>query len=72
MDLPLALSSVPDDVVVCGNLDPAAVFVGSSPAEVAARTRALGVALGGHRNVVLSSGCDIPPDAPIENILARF
>jgi uroporphyrinogen decarboxylase len=70
MDLPQALASVPEDVIVCGNLDPAAVFVGSSPSEIGARTRALAKSVAGQRNVVLSSGCDVPPNASLEGIRA--
>lgn len=70
VDLPQALATVPDGVVVCGNLDPAAVFVGSSPQEITARTRALLRATKGRRNFVLSSGCDVPHTSPLQNIEA--
>jgi uroporphyrinogen decarboxylase len=70
MDLPAAVAQAPFDVVVCGNLDPSAVFVSLSSEEVAARTRELATSLSPFRNVVLSSGCDVPPTAPIENLEA--
>jgi uroporphyrinogen decarboxylase len=68
MDLPAAAAQAPSDVVLCGNLDPSAVFVSLSSQEVATRTRELAAALAPYRNVVLSSGCDVPPTAPIENL----
>lgn len=72
MDMVSALGKVPPRVVLCGNLDPTAVFVQSTPAEVAGRVSGLLAATGGYRNFVLSSGCDIPPNAPLENLDAFF
>jgi uroporphyrinogen decarboxylase len=68
MDLPTALAKVPSDVILCGNLDPAQVFVRSSPTEVAARTTQLLAATSSYRNFVLSSGCDLPPLTPLANL----
>lgn len=70
MDLPAVAKAVPAGVVVCGNLDPSGVFVGLDPAAIAQRTTALEQSLAGLRNVVMSSGCDIPPNAPVENLVA--
>jgi uroporphyrinogen decarboxylase len=72
MDLPAALSQVSHDIVLCGNLDPAAVFVNANPAEVRSAAGALLAATQGRRNFVISSGCDIPPDAPMANITSFF
>lgn len=72
MDLPAALAQVPETTLVAGNLDPAAVFVRSSPAEVAAATRRLLDAVAGRRNFILSSGCDVPPHTPLANLDAFF
>ena len=72
MDLPSALADVPADVVLCGNLDPTAVFVQSSPAEVRARTRDLLNRTRTRPNFVISSGCDVPPSAPLANLDAFF
>ena len=72
MDIVAALDRVPKDVVLCGNLDPTSVFVQLPPHETAARTRALLAATASHRNFVISSGCDIPPTAPLANLDAFF
>ena len=72
MDLPAALAKVPADVILCGNLDPAAVFVQATPDEVRSRTKALREATASFPNFVLSSGCDIPPSAPLANLDAFF
>lgn len=72
MDIAIALSKVPADVVLCGNLDPTSVFVQMSTSDLAARTRELLLTTQTHRNFVISSGCDIPPPAPLANLDAFF
>jgi uroporphyrinogen decarboxylase len=72
MDIVEALAEVSHDIVLCGNLDPSEVFVGSTPAEVRAAAGALLAATAGRRNFVISSGCDVPPNAPLANIEAFF
>lgn len=66
------LSQMPGDVLVMGNVSPANEFRGGTPDSVRAATRALLDACGGYPNFVLSSGCDIPPASPWENIDAFF
>jgi len=70
MDLAAAARQVPATSVVLGNLDPSAVFLGGTPEVVAERTRALCQAVSGLPNVVLSSGCDVPPSTPVANLKA--
>jgi uroporphyrinogen decarboxylase len=72
MDLPAALKQVPPEVIVCGNLDPAKVFVNSTAHEAGQVARDLLDATRVHRNHVLSSGCDIPPGTKPENIDAFY
>lgn len=72
MDIIAALGTVPSDVVLCGNLDPAGVFCQLTAEEVKARARALLAATAGRRNFVLSSGCDLPPNTPLGNLDAFF
>lgn len=72
MDLVGALGKVPADLVLCGNLDPAGVFVQLPPAEVTARVAQLLAATAAHRNFVLSSGCDVPPNAPLASLDAFY
>lgn len=71
MDIASALDRVGGAVILCGNLDPTAVFHGGTPEHVADRTRELLQATAQHRNFVISSGCDMPPGTPIAN-LERF
>jgi uroporphyrinogen decarboxylase len=72
MDLTAALKRIPADTVVCGNLDPSAVFCQLAAEEARARATALLAATAGHPNFVLSSGCDIPPNARLANLDAFY
>lgn len=72
MDLIAALSRVPAEVVLCGNLDPSGVFVQSSPAEITSRTMKLMTAALRHRNFVVSSGCDVPTTTPLAHLDAFY
>jgi uroporphyrinogen decarboxylase len=72
MDIPTALTKVPGEVVLCGNLDPTGVFVQLSGPEIAGRTASLLHAVQGHRNFVISSGCDVPPSAPLASLDAFY
>ncbi len=72
MDIVEALGKITPDVVLCGNLDPAAVFVRLPPDDVTARAKGLLAATAGYRNFALSSGCDVPPDAPLASLDAFY
>ena len=72
MDLPAAIQAGPAGTVFCGNLDPAEIFVNSTPEEVAARTEALLQATAGAKNFVISSGCDVPAHVSLANLQAFF
>jgi len=56
-------------IALRGNLDPSADFRFGQPGEIEARTRALLQDVTGSR-WILSSGCDIPPGTPPENLTA--
>jgi uroporphyrinogen decarboxylase len=72
MDLLAALAKVTLDVVLCGNLDPAGVFCQLAAEEVTTRTTALLQATSAYSNYVISSGCDVPPNAPLANLDAFY
>jgi uroporphyrinogen decarboxylase len=72
MDLVSALAKVPEDVVLCGNLDPISLFVQASPVELARATSLLLEATAAHRNFIISSGCDVPQAAPPANFDTFF
>ena len=66
------LEKVPEDVLVMGNVDPAGQFCRGTPQSIRSATLELLETCAGHRNFVISSGCDVPPATPWENIDAFF
>ena len=72
IDMAEMLELVPEDTVVMGNVDPAGQFKNGTPESVYESTAWLLSACGKYPNFVISSGCDIPPLAPWENIDAFF
>lgn len=69
MDLPAALARVGGRAVIGGNVDPTFIHAGP-PSVVRAEATRLLVASAGNRDFVLSSGCDLAPGTPIENVAA--
>jgi uroporphyrinogen decarboxylase len=72
MDIVAALERVAGQVILGGNLDPAAVFHGGTPESVRTATLALLDATKDHKNFFISSGCDIPPGTPLANLEAFY
>jgi len=72
MNMVDALKTCPPDVLVMGNLDPAGVFKMSTPEQVKQSAKTLLEETAGYKNFVLSSGCDVPPHTPPENVEAFY
>ena len=72
VDIPQALTEVPEDILVMGNLDPVGVLKQATPEEVAAATSDLLEKTRHAKNFVISTGCDLPPAVPEANIKAFF
>ena len=70
--LPDLIPLIPTDKLIMGNLDPAGILRGGNPTLVREATTALLRACAAHPNYIPSSGCDIPPMTPWENIEAFF
>jgi uroporphyrinogen decarboxylase len=68
--LPQAYDTLCDETVLIGNIDPVSVLTFSDTAAVKSKSLELIQAMQAKENFILSSGCDIPPLAPIENIKA--
>ena len=66
------LMRVPPDVTVMGNIDPVGVLRRGTPESVREATLSLLAKCARYGNFVPSSGCDIPPMTPWENIDAFF
>jgi len=63
---------IPADCLVMGNVDPAGEIKNGTPESVRAKTLEVMESCCGFPNFVISTGCDIPPMAPWENIEAFF
>ncbi len=72
VDMKEMLDKFPTDTLVMGNVDPAGALRMGTPDSVRAVTASLLDACAGYPNFVLSSGCDIPPMTPWDNIRAFF
>jgi len=72
IDLAQTLEAMPKDVAIMGNVDPAAQFRNGTPESIYQNTIAVLKECAKYPNFVISSGCDIPPLAPWQNIDAFF
>jgi uroporphyrinogen decarboxylase len=71
-DIVKALAQISGDTLVFGNIDPVGVFKSGSPESVRSAAMQLLESTKDYPNFVISSGCDVPPDVPLENIDAFF
>lgn len=70
VDLPSLAARVPPEVVLMGNVDPVGVMLQGKPADVRREVLRLREQLSSHNNFILSTGCDLPREVPLENIEA--
>ncbi len=68
VDMRLILPQVPQNVLAYGNLDPARVVKNGTPESVKAGVEELLKIGANYPNYVLSTGCDVPPGTPFENL----
>jgi uroporphyrinogen decarboxylase len=72
MDIGQAIKTVGSDVILSGNLDPTNIFHSGSLLDVIEHTKALMKLTSGYKNFIISSGCDIPPHTPVQNLDVFF
>lgn len=72
IDMSLALSQCPENVLVMGNIDPVGCFKMGSPEMMYDVTSKLLIETAQYKNFVVSSGCDTPPGTTSDNINAFF
>ena len=72
IDMADMMAKMPADVVVMGTVDPAGVLRQGTPDTVRAATLEVMNKCCSYPNFVISSGCDIPPATPWENLDAFF
>lgn len=72
VDMLEMIENMPEDVLVMGNVDPAGTLRNGTPEKVREETLGIMEKCCSHPNFVISSGCDIPPATPWENLDAFF
>ncbi len=72
IDIEQFIKIAPSDVLIMGNIDPAGNFRMGTPEKMREDTLALLRRCSKYPNFSISSGCDIPPLSPWENIDAFF
>jgi uroporphyrinogen decarboxylase len=72
VDFPSAYDALQGDTVLIGNIDPVSVMAFDDADSVKRKSKGLLDAMGERKNFILSTGCDVPPNAPIANIRAMM
>ncbi len=70
VDLAQVALRVPSEVVIMGNINPTGKMLTGRPAQVEAEVKTLLNQMRPFPNFVLSTGCDLPQETPLENIHA--
>ena len=70
VDLPEVAKNIPADVMVIGNMSPTRTIVYGDPEEVKKEVKILLESMDSFPNYVLSTGCDLPLETPVDNISA--
>ncbi len=68
VDFKEVIKHIPENIDLIGNLDPVKIFLNGDFQSVSEATRKLLDEMKGYSNFILSSGCDIPLETPLENI----
>lgn len=64
------IDTIPDTMVVMGNIDPVGVMLQMDEVSVERKTCALINAMRSHRNFIVSTGCDVPRATSLKNVEA--
>ncbi len=70
VDLPSVAKQVPPEVIIMGNINPTGSLLNGTPEQVEKEVTELLQQMAPFPNFVLSTGCDLPQETPIENIHA--
>jgi len=72
VDMKDILPQIPENILALGNIDPAGVFKHGSAEDMQQKTLELLTKTKDYKNFIISSGCDIPPGTPLENVNAFY
>jgi len=70
VDIERVAATLPPDVAVIGNISPTRTLKDGTPADVRKAVTELMRKMKPYKNFILSTGCDIPPQTPTENLKA--
>jgi uroporphyrinogen decarboxylase len=70
IDLAQVMKMVPSDLAIIGNVNPTAVLLQGTPQTVRTEVVKLLQDMRAYPNFILSTGCDLPQETPLENIEA--
>jgi uroporphyrinogen decarboxylase len=70
VDFSQAVTKIPSDMVLIGNLDPVRILLNEKPDGVRQAVRRLLDDMAPYENFILSTGCDLPQETPLANIRA--
>lgn len=68
VDFGSAIDKIPPEMFLIGNVSPVTAFLNGTPDGVEKDVKHLLSIMEGRSNFILSSGCDLPMDVPLENI----
>ncbi|NJK86684.1 MAG: methylcobamide--CoM methyltransferase [Bacteroidales bacterium] len=72
VDILEILPQVPSHLIVSGNIDPVSILKMATPEIIFEKTLALLEKTKDYPNFLLSTGCDVPPGTPMENVAAFY
>ena len=72
VNLPEAYSKLKGDTVLIGNIDPVTVITFEEPNIIKEKSAEMVKEMEGKKNFIFSTGCDVPQDAPIDNLKAML
>jgi len=70
VDLPAIAAQLPQEIMVMGNISPTGTILTGTPDEVSKEVNELLEKMAPHPNFILSTGCDLPEETPLDNIKA--
>ncbi|MBN1292737.1 MAG: uroporphyrinogen decarboxylase family protein [Candidatus Latescibacteria bacterium] len=68
VNLPAVAERVPPDVAIIGNINPTTTILNGKPEDVSGEVTMLLRAMDKYPNFILSTGCDLPQETPLDNI----
>ncbi|MCX7876749.1 MAG: uroporphyrinogen decarboxylase family protein [Melioribacteraceae bacterium] len=68
IDLSKVAKNIPQNIVLIGNVNPTGAILNGSPNDVEYEIKTLLNVMKDYPNFILSTGCDLPIDVPLENI----